>query len=156
MNSKLFLGASAFGLTAALLGQMSATAGSSRGGGGDGGTASAGADVIVGAIPNVSKYGSVVSGGQTIMAYAIGTTSCNIGTQPLEWFASPDNRHPFIPMNAFKYRNGRFEQARVHRAAADALRQLHRASERHVPRRGLLRPVQLGTQRRAERPRRTP
>ena len=110
MNSKLFLGASAFGLTAALLGQMSATAGSSRGGGGDGGTASAGADVIVGAIPNVSKYGSVVSGGQTIMAYAIGTTSCNIGTQPLEWFASPDNRHPFIPMNAFKYSNGRFEQ----------------------------------------------
>jgi hypothetical protein len=110
MNSKLFLGASAFGLTAALLGQMSATAGSNRGRGGDGGTASAGADVIVGAIPDVLKYGAVTSGGQTIMAYAIGTTSCNIGTQPLEWFQAPDSRHPFIPMNAFKYRNGRFEQ----------------------------------------------
>jgi len=109
MNTKLLLGASSLGLSAILLGQLTATAGSTRGGG-DGGTASAGADVIVGAIPNVSKYGAVTSGGQTIMAYAIGTTSCNIGTQPLEWFASPDNRHPFIPMNAFKYRDGRFEQ----------------------------------------------
>jgi hypothetical protein len=44
------------------------------------------------------------------MAYAFGTTSCNIGNQPLEWFAQPDPRHPFIPMNAYRYRNGRFEQ----------------------------------------------
>ncbi len=76
-------------------------------GGGGGGL---GADVIVGAIPDVSKYGSVVVSGQTIMAYAFGTTSCNIGTAQLEWFASPDNRHPFIPMNAYRLKDGRFEQ----------------------------------------------
>ncbi|MBI1302848.1 MAG: hypothetical protein GC172_03545 [Phycisphaera sp.] len=109
MNTKLLLGASTLGLTAILLGHLTATAGSNDGGG-DGGTASVGADVIVGAIPNVSSYGVVGSGANAIMAYAIGTTSCNIGTAPLEWYASPDNRHPFIPMNAFKYRNGRFEQ----------------------------------------------
>ena len=80
----------------------------SGGGGGGGGTS--GQDVIVGAIPDVTKYGSAVVNGQTIMAYAFGTTSCNIGTAQLEWFASPDNRHPFIPMNAYRLRNGRFEQ----------------------------------------------
>ena len=109
MNTKLLLGASTLGLSAILLGQLTATAGSAKGGG-DGGTASAGADVIVGAIPNVSSYGAVTSGGVTTMAYAIGTTSCNIGTAQLEWFASPDNRHPFIPMNAYRFKGGRFEQ----------------------------------------------
>lgn len=108
MHTKIVLGASTLSLSAILLGHLTATAGSNDGG--DGGTATVGADVIVGAIPNVSSYGVVGSGANAIMAYAIGTTSCNIGDQPLEWFAAPDNRHPFIPMNAFKYRNGRFEQ----------------------------------------------
>ena len=67
-------------------------------------------DVIVGAIPDVSKYGSVVVGGQTIMAYSFGTTSCNIGTGQLSWYGSPDNRHPFIPMNMYRYKDGRIEQ----------------------------------------------
>ena len=114
MKTTILLGASTLGLSAILLGQLTASAGSigdgGKGGGGDGGTASVGADVIVGAIPNVSSYGAVTAGGVTTMAYAIGTTSCNIGTQQLEWFAAPDNRHPFIPMNAFRYRGGRFEQ----------------------------------------------
>lgn len=77
------------------------------GGGGGGGTV--GPDVIVGAIPDVSKYGAVVVSGQTIMAYAIGTTSCNIGDALLDWFASPDNRHPFIPQNLFRIKNSRVE-----------------------------------------------
>ncbi|MSR29264.1 MAG: hypothetical protein EXS03_06800 [Phycisphaerales bacterium] len=82
-----------------------------RTGDSDGGVAMVvGPDVIVGAIPNVSKYGSVVVAGQTIMAYAIGTTSCNIGTSLLDWFASPDNRHPFIPQNLYRIKNGRCEQ----------------------------------------------
>jgi hypothetical protein len=89
-----------------------ADAGSGGGGGGDGGGTGGGtgADVIVGAIPSIAQYGSVVSGGQTIMAYAVGTTSCNIGTAQLEWFAQPSNRHPFIPQNMFRHRNGRLEQ----------------------------------------------
>ena len=88
MKTKLALCTSSLGLAAILLGQMTATAGSGKGGngsgrGGDGGVASIGADVIVGAIPDVAKYGAVTSGGQTIMAYAIGSTSCNIGDAPL-------------------------------------------------------------------------
>ena len=82
--------------------------GTGGGGGGGGGTGSP--DVIVGSMPDVSKYGSIVQNGVTIMAYAFGTTSCNIGTAQLEWFASPDNRHPFIPMNMYRLKNGRFEQ----------------------------------------------
>jgi hypothetical protein len=109
-TTKIALASVSLGLAAVLLGQFSASAVPAPAGDrGDGGVA-AGADVIVGAIPNVSKYGSVVVSGRTVMAYAIGTTSCNIGTAQLEWFAQPDNRHPFIPMNAFRYRNGRFEQ----------------------------------------------
>ncbi len=77
-------------------------------GGGGGGTN--GPDVIVGAIPDVAKYGGVVVSGQTIMAYAIGTTSCNIGDALLDWFAAPDNRHPFIPQNFYRIKGGRCEQ----------------------------------------------
>ena len=109
MKTSIALGTSALLASALVVGQMHATADSGGSGGGDN-SLLPGPDVIVGAIPNVSKYGSVVSGGVTIMAYAFGTTSCNIGTQQLQWFASPDNRHPFIPMNAYRYKGGRFEQ----------------------------------------------
>ncbi|MDA1008400.1 MAG: hypothetical protein O2800_05285, partial [Planctomycetota bacterium] len=87
------------------VGTMNITFGGSGGGGGTGSP-----DVIVGAIPDVAQYGSVVAGGITIMAYAFGTTSCNVGDAQLEWFAAPDNRHPFIPMNMYRMKAGRFEQ----------------------------------------------
>ncbi len=67
-------------------------------------------DVIVGSLPEVSKWGSAVVNGQTIMAYSFGTTSCNIGTGQLSWYASPDNRHPFIPMNMYRFKGKRVEQ----------------------------------------------
>jgi hypothetical protein len=106
------LGACGLAMT---LGQMNASALPDRG---DEGGAAAGADVIVGAIPNVSSYGSAVSGGKTYMAYAFGTTSCNIGTQPLYWYDfDPDGAgpltsadHPVIPQNAYKVHNGRITQ----------------------------------------------
>ena len=64
-----------------------------------------GPDVIVGSIPNVSTYTAV--GG--INAYAIGTDSCNIGTQPLLWQASTSD-HPVIAQNLYRLNAGRFEQ----------------------------------------------
>ena len=67
-------------------------------------------DVIVGALPDYAKYGSTVVNGQTIMAYAFGTTSCNIGTGQLSWYGAPDNRHPFIPTNMYRFKGGRIEQ----------------------------------------------
>jgi len=66
-----------------------------------------GADVIVGDIPSAAN--NPASGG--FDAFAIGTTSCNPGDTPLNWFTSgTDNRHPVIGQNVFRLHNGRFEQ----------------------------------------------
>ena len=63
-----------------------------------------GADVIVGDLPSTSKYGPVGSE----VAYAVATTSCNIGDVPLNWFASTD-QHPVISQNLYRVKNGRIE-----------------------------------------------
>jgi hypothetical protein len=71
--------------------------------------ANAGPDVIVGNlidIENVAPTGA-------LDALSLGTASCNIGTAPLNWFAST-NQHPVIGGNLYRYRivggSGRFEQ----------------------------------------------
>ncbi|MEM7230245.1 MAG: PQQ-dependent sugar dehydrogenase, partial [Planctomycetota bacterium] len=56
-----------------------------------------GADVIVGSLPDVQNYSS--NGG--IEAFAVGTTSCNVGDAPLLWIAN-NNQHPVIAQNFFK------------------------------------------------------
>jgi hypothetical protein len=62
-----------------------------------GGTSAFGqADVIVGDITGPSFYGTV--SGKT--GFAIGTTSCNIGTVNLDWFQS-GTRHPVIAQNIY-------------------------------------------------------
>ena len=63
-----------------------------------------GPDVIVGSLPNVSSYGTDGSG---IYAYAVGTTSCNIGDMELDWIAS-NNQHPVIGQSLYKLHEGRF------------------------------------------------
>lgn len=62
-------------------------------------------DVIVGDLVGTTNYGSL-SG---ITAYAIGTTSCNLGSCWLNWFASTANK-PVIGQNMYRLKNGRFEQ----------------------------------------------
>lgn len=106
MKTSLTLGGLLIGSVAVLLGQFQANA---VPGGDDGGVA-AGPDVIVGGIPDVASYGSATVNGVVIRAYAFGTTSCNIGTTQLDWYASPSNQHPYIPMNMYRFYNGRFEQ----------------------------------------------
>jgi len=77
---------------------------------GEGGV-SAGPDVIVGSLQDTMSYGTV-SG---ISAYAIGTVSCNIGTQILLWCDSAvpglcaSNQHPVIAQNMYRLKNGRLE-----------------------------------------------
>lgn len=56
-----------------------------------------GPDVIVGDMPNVSYYGQVGN----IRAYAIATTSCNIGDTPLNWFDN-SNQHPVIGQTIYR------------------------------------------------------
>ncbi len=66
---------------------------------------SAGPDVIVGDLPSTNYYGT--AGG--ISAFAVGTTSCNVGDFPLDWIAG-NNRHPVIGQNMYRIKDGRFEQ----------------------------------------------
>ncbi|MBX3352385.1 MAG: hypothetical protein KF684_05580 [Phycisphaeraceae bacterium] len=64
-----------------------------------------GADVIVGDLPGVGYFGE--SNG--FRAYSIATTSCNVGTQILNWFQN-NNQHPVIAQNMYRYDGRRFEQ----------------------------------------------
>lgn len=68
-------------------------------------TLTAGPDVIVGNLHDVNSHGS--SGG--ISAYSVGTVSCNIGDEWLDWSANT-NRHPVIAQNMYRMKDGRFEQ----------------------------------------------
>jgi len=67
--------------------------------------ASAGPDVIVGDLPNISDFGTLNSR----HAYAVGTTSCNLGDAILTWTAG-NNQHPVISQNIYRLANGRFQQ----------------------------------------------
>ncbi|MCB9850178.1 MAG: PQQ-dependent sugar dehydrogenase [Phycisphaerales bacterium] len=64
-----------------------------------------GPDVIIGDLPAVASYGSI--GG--IAAFAVGTTSCNLGDNELLWVYNK-NQHPVIAQNMYRMKNGRFEQ----------------------------------------------
>lgn len=68
-------------------------------------TGAAQADVIVGALPDLNNY--TPQGG--FHAYSVGTTSCNIGTVPLQWISST-NQHPVIGQQMYRVRDGIFEQ----------------------------------------------
>lgn len=91
--------------TAVLVGRFATFADPNGDGGGDGVAGTVGPDVIVGALPNIAKWGTV--GG--ITAYSVATTSCNIGDQQLDWVQGT-NQHPVIPQNMYRLRDGRFEQ----------------------------------------------
>jgi hypothetical protein len=63
-----------------------------------------GPDVIVGDVSDMSGYGQV--GG--VYGFSLGTDSCNIGTQELNWIANTPN-HPVIGQNVYRLNDGRFE-----------------------------------------------
>ena len=70
-----------------------------------------GPDVIVGDLPDLEQYGSA----GTQVGLGVATTSCNNGTQPIDWLALPNTDHPVIPQNLYRMSGGasnndRFEQ----------------------------------------------
>src|SRR5215831_14370249 len=70
-----------------------------------------GPDVIVGDLPSMEQGGSSGS----FVGLGIGTTSCNNGDQPLDWFQLSNTDHPVIPQNLYRMSGGtsntdRFEQ----------------------------------------------
>lgn len=64
-----------------------------------------GPDVIVSDIDETRRWASV----NGISAYSIGTESCNIGNEDLNWFRN-EPRHPVIAQNMYRLKEGRFEQ----------------------------------------------
>ena len=64
-----------------------------------------GTDVIVGDLTGPTRWGTF--GGET--AFSLGTTSCNIGDQPLVWIANGTN-HPVITQSLYRVKDGRIEQ----------------------------------------------
>ncbi len=62
-------------------------------------------DVIVGDLQQVASWGS--SG--DIYAYSVGTTSCNVGDEVLQW-QSGNNLHPVIGQSMYRYKDGKFDQ----------------------------------------------
>jgi hypothetical protein len=71
-----------------------------------------GPDVIVGNVEDVTQFDPPVG---TQIGLAIGTDSCNNGTEPVDWFALPQTDHPVVPQNLYRMSGGasndeRFEQ----------------------------------------------
>ncbi len=74
------------------------------------GLASAGPDVIVGDLHQVTQHAT--SAGYPTLGFTMGTYSCNIGDARLNWFQAPDARHPVIGQGMYRYsptNGGRFE-----------------------------------------------
>jgi len=75
-----------------------------------------GPDVTIIYLIDVGNYGA--SGG--IRGYSLGTTSCNVGSEPINWCndggeagcggGTTDDDHPVIAQNLYRLRAGRFEQ----------------------------------------------
>lgn len=71
-----------------------------------------GPDLIIGALSNTSKYGTV----NGISAYAIGATSCNVGDEIVLWCDTDvaglcvDTDHPVRAQNMYRLKGGRIEQ----------------------------------------------
>lgn len=67
-----------------------------------------GPDVIVAELQSVNTYQQV----DGISAYAVGTTSCNLGDVPIGWVASTAD-HPVISQSIYRLKSGRFEHIGV-------------------------------------------
>lgn len=75
----------------------------------DGGcTPNTGPDIIVGDLISIGNY---TSSGQVagMLAFSIGTTSCNIGSQNVNWISNSTD-HPVIAQNFYRIKDGRIEQ----------------------------------------------
>ena len=55
------------------------------------------------------KWPELVDGADTVFAFSVGTTSCNIGNQNLSWVGST-SAHPVIGQNLYRLKDGRLEQ----------------------------------------------
>jgi hypothetical protein len=70
-----------------------------------------GPDVVVGDLAGLAQFGS----NGTQVGLAMATSTCNFGTEDVDYVAAPSNDHPIIPQNLYRMSSGndnaeRFEQ----------------------------------------------
>jgi hypothetical protein len=80
-----------------------------------------GPDVVVGDVVGLAQFGSADG---SKVGLAVGTDSCNYGTQNLNWFANPSNDHPVIPQNLYRMSGGTDN--------AERLEQIGQSSVKHA------------------------
>jgi len=66
----------------------------------------AGGDMTLCQLAQLFQFGRVAD----VVGLSVTTTSLNIGTADLQWFAVPEENHPFIAMNLYRMMDDRFEQ----------------------------------------------
>ncbi|MGD9690719.1 MAG: hypothetical protein AB7K52_13630 [Phycisphaerales bacterium] len=67
-----------------------------------------GPDVIVFRLTDVGRFGTGMSNGVPVTAYAVGTESCNRGDVPVSWYDTTpgrQNEHPVIPQNMYRLKS---------------------------------------------------
>ena len=65
-----------------------------------------GPDITLCQLFNLRQFGR--EGG--IVGLASGVTAWNIGDEEVDWYVTPDPRHPFFVSNMYRLKNNRFEQ----------------------------------------------
>ncbi len=61
----------------------------------------------VGSLTALGRMGTFPNG---VNGLAMSTTSCNVGTENIPWFAPMDERHPVIAQQLYRLKDGRLEQ----------------------------------------------
>ncbi len=74
-----------------------------------------GPDVTVFYLGSTSNYGTATIDDVDYIGYSVGTTSCNLGDEPVWWCDNPrayceDEQHPVIAQNLYRLKDDRFEQ----------------------------------------------
>jgi hypothetical protein len=73
-------------------------------------TESAAIDVALSAMSTLTSLGRVGTYPNGRNGLSLSTTSCNVGTNNIPWFAPMQVQHPSIAMNLYRVVNGKFEQ----------------------------------------------
>ena len=63
-----------------------------------------GPDVIIGELIGLEQLTNGAVNGR--VGISLGTDACNKGTENVDWFALPNNDHPFIPQNLYRMSGG--------------------------------------------------
>src|SRR2546430_5455922 len=87
-----------------------------------------GPDVIVGDLPSVEQGGSNGS----FVGLGVGTTSCNNGQAPLNWFALPNNDHPVIPQNLYRMSGGATNDQRFKQVGQSSVKHAFTALQQNI------------------------